>query len=378
MTKSNDSISKRHNTTLWAEIKKLYESKHLPDYERIKAILSAEFDLQKFPSERTVQRHAKDENWKRYIPEGDIKSFNNTYTPEFWLCVRAVYESNPKITYKRLRELVQNELQCEQFPSADAVNTKAKQEDWARLGELISKSDGDLRKVQKSVKNLELIVRESAKSKRSNNDEYQGDEGDLDPVDLLDFDRFAEVVETQKSRIESVLMASKIKQRKMSEVITKARKRLATINDIGDLLNDQLMTNYALMTAPEVMEMDGAVEYVERQGKVLTKTIMAYNELTFGRRESIKLELQMYGVGIEDLRVVDQDARMKDLNDDSAFEAQKQRLLEQRELIAKRNHYINSGGLERDVQNEAQRRMAEASMDEGDQLHEDEYEGIEG
>ena len=109
MTKTDDSISKRHNTNLWAEIRKLYESKTQPDYQRIKAILSAEFDLGKFPSERTVQRHAKDEGWKRHIPEDNIKAFNNTYTPEFWLCVRAVYESNPQLTHKRLRELVQNE-----------------------------------------------------------------------------------------------------------------------------------------------------------------------------------------------------------------------------------------------------------------------------
>lgn len=377
MTKTDDSISKRHNTNLWAEIRKLYESKTQPDYQRIKAILSAEFDLGKFPSERTVQRHAKDEGWKRHIPEDNIKAFNNTYTPEFWLCVRAVYESNPKLTYKRLRELVQNELQCDEFPSADAVNTKAKLEGWATLGKLREKSDGDLKKLKTSVKNLEVVVRQGRTTIVKNDKAYQDDDdddGEIDPIDLLDFSAYDEFVESQKTRVKNLLMSSKIKQKKMSEVIVEARKRLSTINDIGDLLSDQIIMNHALMTAPEIISMDGAIAFVERQNKILTKTVMTYNELTFGRRESIKLELQMYGVGIEDLRVVDQDVRMKDLNDDTAFEEQKQRLIKQREEIAKRNAYINSGGLERDVEEEVKRRMMDL---EGEEIDEGDFEDVE-
>lgn len=379
MTKKQDSISKRHGVELWAEIKKLYESKHAPDYSRTKAILTAEFDLSNFPSESTIKRRAKDELWKRHVPEDGVKNFNSTYTPEFWLCVRAVYESNPKITYKRLRELVQNELQCEAFPSADAINSKAKLEDWSRLGELRQKSDLHLKKVITEVKNIEVITRQGKNKNKKNDDEYQDDdeeEEEIDPIDLLDFSAYHKFVESQKSRVEKLLMSSKIKQKKMSEVITQARKRLSTINDIGDLLSDQIVTNFALMTAPEILSMEGAVEFVERQNKILSKTVVIYNELTFGRRESIKLEMQMYGVGIEDLRVVDQDTRMKTLNDDTAYEEQKARLMQQREEIAKRNFYINSGGLEKDVAEETKRRMDEAG--EGNEVDEFEFMDIEG
>lgn len=378
MTDSNDSISKRHNTTLWAEIKKLYESKHAWNYERIKSILTAEFALSKFPSESTIKRRAKADNWSRYVAEDNIKNFNNTYTPEFWMCVKAVYESNSKITYKRLCELVQNELQCDSFPSADAVNAKVKREDWLRLGELSGENDRDLKKLKRSVKNTFLNVEIDNNSSGKKVVINQDDEDEIDPSELLDLSQFDLILENQKARIKNLLMTSQFKQKKMAEIITKARKRLGTINEIGDLLNDQLITNFALLTSPDLHKIYGATEFVEKQNKSLSKTIMAYNELTFGRRESIKLELQMYGVGLEDLRVVDQDSRMKTLNDDTVYDEQKKRLREERESIAQRNFYINSGGLARDVDEEAKKRMMEAGMDGDDDVYDEEFEEIEG
>ena len=152
-----DVISKRHDTNLWAEIRTLYESKNKHPYEKIKTVLMAEFALEKFPSQRTVERRAKSEGWKRAISEGG-REFNDAFPEEFWMCVQAIYEANPKINYKRLRELVENELQCVDFPTSQAVSAKAKAGNWARADSLVLKNDPELQKMKQQVNLLPLLI----------------------------------------------------------------------------------------------------------------------------------------------------------------------------------------------------------------------------
>ena len=142
MTKKADlegAISKRHDTDLWREIRTLYESKTQPSYKKIKEILCAEFNLDSFPSQRTIQRRALKEVWKKYDDDQIVKIAQNKYSDDFWICVRNVYETNSRITYKRLKETVQNELQCTDFPAQDAVSAKAEQEGWKRADKLVKK-----------------------------------------------------------------------------------------------------------------------------------------------------------------------------------------------------------------------------------------------
>ena len=69
---------------------------------------------------------------------------------------------------------------------------------------------------------------------------------------------------------------------------------------------------------------------------------------------------------------------MKDLNDDAAYEKQKQRLLDECIMLAKRRAFIDSGGLQREVDAEMQRRMDEMNeYDDVDSVEDDEYSGIE-
>ena len=90
------------------------------------------------------------------------EEFNDAFPEEFWMCVQAIYEANPKINYKRLRELVENELQCADFPSAQAVSAKAKAGNWARADSLVLKNDPELQKmkqqVNRLVSNADLII----------------------------------------------------------------------------------------------------------------------------------------------------------------------------------------------------------------------------
>ncbi|WP_215904576.1 hypothetical protein, partial [Acinetobacter bereziniae] len=172
----------------------------------------------------------------------------------------------------------------------------------------------------------------------------------------------------------NLLMSSQFRQKKMAEIIIKNRKRIGVMSDIGDMLNDQLILNHTLLTSPDFRQIDGAIELISQENKILRQTIGLYNELTFGRRETMKLELQMYGVGFDDLKATDGESRVKDLTDETAYNEQKARLIAEREEIARRKLYIESGGLARDTEAEQKRRMDEAGQGEEDSEYD--YEGM--
>jgi len=386
MTNNADSkaISKRHDTNLWAEIRTLYESKTNPNYDKIKTILVAEFALEDFPSKRTVERRAKKEEWKRYEDDTHVKIAPNRYSEDFWLCVRAIYESNPKITHKRLKELVQNELQCADFPSQDVVRVMATKQAWERSDALLKQSDANLKKLKSSVNNLQnikgdMVISSKGKDVINHIIDHNGeDDGDKIDDNVHDFDAALELAHSKKMGIKNLLMSSQIKRKQMSEIIIKSRKRMMTINDIGDHLTDELVYNNLLLTDEEFLRVcpPDLLDRISYQQKRLGQTAGIFNELAFNRRESIKFELSLYGVTIEDLKDVDESKMVKDLNDDAAYEAQKKRLEEEKIRIAERRRYIDSGGLQEDVEAEMQRRMAEAAQD-GEEIDEGEFQEVD-
>ena len=113
------------------------------------------------------------------------------------------------------------------------------------------------------------------------------------------------------------------------------------------------------------------------QLKLLKSISETYSNLSFNKRENIKFELNLYGVQLEDLKDVDETKRVNDLNDNTAYEAQKERLALERESIAQRRRYIDSGGLEADTNAEMERRMMEAQdADEESEIEDDEVDEV--
>lgn len=364
----NDSeISKRHDTDLWREIRTLYESKTKPTYEKIKTILVAEFQLEKFPSRTTVLRRADKEGWKR-VRSGE-NPVSNRFDDAFWSAVRVAYESNPKITHKQLRDLVQNELQCNEFPSAQALAAKAKAEGWERSESLVKKGDTDLKKLKKMFKNAVVMDGDASPDLEVYTGENEGDFID-DPNMVAEAKR---VAQDEILKIKNLTMMGNSKRQKLADVILLSRKRMRTVGEIGDMLSDRMMELHLLLGSDEFLAVcpPGYREKLEKEQKNLFRTVQQYNEISFSRRESIKFELSLYGVQVDDLRDNDNEARMKDLNDDSAYEKQRQRLLEEREAMAQRRAYILSGGLQREVDEAIQRQM-----DEMNEAEDAEYEEI--
>lgn len=376
MSKKKDldaAISKRHDTDIWAEIRTCYESKSQPAYEKIKSLLSAEFNLDAFPSQRTVQRRAAKEGWRRYESDQKVRIAPNKYSDDFWLCVRRIHESNPKLTHKRLKELVQNELQCTEFPSQQVVAAKAEHEGWERSEALIKKSDANLKKLSRGVNKL---TTEQAFHDFINTHETDGDQefehGEL-IKGVFEMDFIKDIVNAEKDNIKNLLMNSQVRRKKQAEIIVKSRKRIELNNDFGDRLSDNLVMIYALVMSDTVRQnfTKPMMKELKDQLSALREIASVYNELSFNKRENIKFQLSLYGVQVEDLKDVDDAKRVNDLNDDSAYEAQKKRLEAEKQRIAERRRYIDSGGLQEDTDREMERRMAEAGIEDA------EYEEID-
>ena len=371
MTKKSDlnqSVSKRHDFNLWAEIRTLYESKTKPNYEKIKSILCTEFNLDTFPSQRTIQRRASSDKWQKYESEREVKVAHNKYSDDFWLCVQRTYESNPKLTHKRLKELVQNELHCNDFPSHDVVAAKAEHEEWKRSDILLKKSDAYLKKLSRSVNRL-TSKDEFNNFIKSIKDEQDQDNEDADLIgDVYDFDFIKKIVEYEKANIKNLLITSQVRRKKQAEIIVKSRKRIELNNDFGDRLSDRLVMIYALIMSDKVRRSftPPMMKELKSQLNTLQQISETYNNLSFKKRENIKFQLSLYGVQMEDLKDVDDAKRIHDLNDDTAYKQQQAKLEADKQRIAERRRFIDSGGLEREVNEEMERRMNEANMDDAE------------
>lgn len=358
----NAGISKRHDTDLWKEIRTCYESKSQPPYDKIKDLLCAEFNLDTFPSKSTVHRRAVKEKWVRFESEDTLRVAPNKYSDDLWLCIRSIYEANPKLSYKRLKEQVQNELQCTDFPSQQSIAIKAEHEGWQRADLLIKKSDTVLKKMSRSVNKLTSEQDFKNFIASINTEEEQDFEhGELD-TRAYDFDFIAEIVENEKSNIKNLLMGSQVRRKKQAEVIVKARKRMELNNDFGDRLSDNLIMVYSLLLSDAVRRSftKPMIKELKDQLNALREVSAIYSDLSFNKRENIKFQLSLYGVQMEDLKDVDDAKRVNDLNDNTAYDAQRERLAAERERIAARRRYIDSGGLQEDTDAEMERRMAEA------------------
>ena len=361
---SNQISNRRYDAKLWAEIRRFYESATHPNYEKIKSMMCDEFNLDTFPSQRTVERHAAKERWIRYEDEIINKVAPNKYSDEFWLCVRSVHESNPKTTYKRLKELVQNELKCNNFPSQQAIANKAKYEGWERSDSLLRKSDATLKKLIRSVKKIESenYLKEVLNNKEifENQNLRHGDT----VFDVDDFDFIKEIVECEKVNIKNLLTNAQVRRKSQAEVIVKSRRRMALNNDLGDRLFDQLVIISTLLMSDRIRHnfTKPMMKQLKDQLNTLCQISEAYNNFSFNRRESIKFELSLYGTQLEDLKDMNDTKRGKDLNNNKAYEEQKLHLEAEKEQIAARRRYIDSGGLEEEVNAEMEQRMKDAEL----------------
>lgn len=74
---------------------------------------------------------------------------------------------------------------------------------------------------------------------------------------------------------------------------------------------------------------------------MLRPSLMSFHLI---RREALKFELSLYGVTIEDLQKAGETSKAVAMDDNTAFEAQREKLRQEKERIAERKRYIELVG----------------------------------
>ncbi|MEQ1129729.1 hypothetical protein [Acinetobacter johnsonii] len=221
--------------------------------------------------------------------------------------------------------------------------------------------------VNRRVSDPHIVIydHKNKKIKQYKNERDEGEESKEDEGELLDFDVMMEIIDSEKRAIKNLLMTSQIKRRNMAEVILKARKRMSIMNDFSDILSDELALNFQLLNSTQFRQVLGenGAEFLNNKMKRLGQVASVFNELSFNRREALKFELSLYGVTIEDLQKAGETSKAIPMDDNTAFEAQREKLRQEKERIAERKRYIEFGGLQSDVDEEVKKRMAEADIE---------------
>lgn len=229
----------------------------------------------------------------------------------------------------------------------------------------IKKSDATLKKLIRSVKKIESknILKEDLNNKENFENQNLGHSDTV--VDIDDFDFIKEIVECEKVNIKNLLTNAQVRLKSQAEVIVKSRKRMALNNDFGDLLYDKLVMISTLLMSDKIGRTftKPMMKKLKDQLNTLCQFSEAYNNLSFNKRESIKFELSLYGTQLEDLKDRDDAKRADDLNNDKAYKAQQLRLDSQKEKLAARRRYIDSGGLEEEINTELERLMEEVELE---------------
>lgn len=126
---------------------------------------------------------------------------------------------------------------------------------------------------------------------------------------------------------------------------------MALNNEFRERLSDKLIMLTTLLTSDKIRLYFTKAMMRELKDKltVLSRIAEIYSSLSFNKRENINFELNLYDVQLEDLTDVEDAKRVTNLNDNTAYEGQKERLALECESIAKRRRYIDSCGLEADT-----------------------------
>lgn len=288
------------------------------------------------------------------------KSNTARYSDEVWSCIKAVYEADGSSSIDRLLEIVRNETQIFDLPSRPTVIARAKREDWVRADGLAKLSTAKLTKiVQRTKGHLLLIGGDSENSDDEDSDYEHGSELDEYNSDQEYLRKREAIVNTSIGGVKRLLSSSIHKKKTTAEVIKRGRSATDRVHLLLAHTLDQIVMSKELMTniqfklmAKEVdrNNVEAAYNFNMSFTETLVNAISGYDKL-------LKADFALYGITPEDTKEPETGNRMQDLNDDAEYEAQKQRLMEQTEMVKSRRMYIESGKLEKEVTDEVHKQM---------------------
>lgn len=304
-----------------------------------------------------------------------------TYSDDLWECIRAVYEADGGSSVKRMLEIVQNTTQIDELPSRQTVVARAKRENWQRPDSLQQLSTAKLQKIIQRANGMALVL--SGIDPQFNDDEDEENQSysvseRLDEYnnDALYHEQKNNIVNAAMLGVKKLLSTAIHKKKTKAQVIARARSSQDRLFLLRDHTLDQITLSVALLTnvqyklianETDLSNTEGIMNFNMRVLEMLNNTI-AVNE------KFIKTDFAIYGLTPDDVKEPETQGRMKDLNDDTEYKEQLERLQAQSEEMAARRHYIESGTLEKEISEEVRRKMIEAGMDDSD---DDDYEDDE-
>ena len=307
------------------------------------------------------------------------KSKVTTYPDELWDCIRAVYESDGGSSVNRMLEVVQNAIQVTDVPSRQTVVARAKREKWTRPDSLQQLSTAKLQKIIQRANGMELILSGINPQYEEGEGEENQDYSVSERLDNYNHDTAYHDLKNHYANaamlgVKKLLSTAIHKKKTKAQIISRARASQDRLFLLREHTLDQITLSVALLTnvqfklvakEEDLSNTEGTMNFNMRFMEMLNNTI-AVNE------KFIKTDFAIYGLTPDDVKEPETGGRMKDLNDDTEYNQQLERLDKQAQEMAARRHYIESGTLEREVEAQVRKQMVEAGMGEDDD--DDEYD----
>lgn len=296
-----------------------------------------------------------------------------TYSAEIWDCIRAVYEADGGSSVNRMLEVVQNALQANELPSRQTVVARAKREKWQRPDSLQQLSTSQLQKVIQRANGMELILMGMT---GVDNDDESDDNQDFSPSERLDnYNMDTAYLESKNNLtnaailgVKKLLSTATHSKKKKAQIINRARSSQDRLHLLREHTLDQIIISKELLTnvqfkllakEEDISNTESTMNFNMRFLELLNNTIQCNEKF-------IKTDFGIYGISPDDVKEPETQNRMKDLNNEDDFTEAKNRLEDQVKEMAARRHYIESGQLEKEVEEHVRRQMIEAGMDDSD------------
>lgn len=291
---------------------------------------------------------------------------------EVWACIRAVYESDGKMSIENILAFIQEDLGLENLPKRTSVQSRANKENWERPDNLRHKTHSQLIKIAEKARKELLFVSDDLNININQCDIVEN-EGEKDYKT-----RRNEIIFSSMSSVKKLLSTSAKKKKKIADVIRRNRESVDQVRNIVEHVTDELIGSKTLMLSAEFRSFASPedLEQVERSYGVHVGLIEPLLDLTSAVEKLTKMDVALFGITPEDTREPETDGRMQSLEDDTAYIEQRERLRQQQLAQAERRKYIESGGLAAEVEQEMQERAKALKFDDDDDISEAEFEEI--
>lgn len=272
------------------------------------------------------------------------------YDPEVWFFLKAIWCAVPEITFKELCSAV-SELTKKNTPPVDSVRKKCKSEKWAKsVRDYCRLADGTLDKIKCRL--FDELRKEYEQLQQDKEAIHSGTGSEFLPANGMPDMTF--------QTLENIAY----RNRKTIDVLKEHRQRTGKIGQLLDNSMDWMYQAKEAVLAPD--QTDDQLMLAQKQFSLLETVVEKIEIFSRTAKNLMQMDFALFGVNIDDTRDSDTDKRVSAIQDNSIFNEARASLEEQFKDIERRAGWIDTGGFEREVQQEMeeQARQEEAQSEQ--------------